>query len=153
MSAAKVPGGWAFPSFKGNLYVVSDAEPKLIEKIPLAEGVEGGWAPGGYGLAAFSEKDGVLFVSMHPGAKEGSHKTLSKEIWAFDLKAKKLLSRSPAEGLATIAVSTDADPVLVGLTEDFRLIRYTADPKAGFKLTQTTEAKTTGFAMLAAVPQ
>lgn len=153
VSGVKVPDGWLFPSFGGNLYHVADgaAAPKLVEKFPVAEGVEGGWAPGSYGLAALDAKNGVLFLSMHPEAKEGSHKDLAKEVWAIDLATRKVLSRSPVEELATIAVDGADASVLVGLTEDYRVIRYTVDPKAGYALTKTVENKTTGFSMLATV--
>ena len=66
----------------------------------MTEGVEGNWRPGGYQTHAFHPKSGVLYVLMHKGGAEGSHKNPAEEIWAYDLRNKKLLSRSPtSDGL------------------------------------------------------
>jgi methylamine dehydrogenase heavy chain len=44
---------------------------------------------------------------MHPGGGEGSHKNPAKEIWTFDLGAKKRIGRMP--GHASIALTASKD--------------------------------------------
>ncbi len=142
-----------FPSYNGSILRISDADKaaKLVESVKINEGIEGNWAPGGYAPMGYSEKTGVVFVGMHADAKNGSHKNAAEEIWAYDLKAKKLLSRTPVEHIMTITVTNDDVPVVFGLTEDPKVIRFTADPKAGFALNKTGEAKLTGYPYVAAV--
>ncbi|NYZ12561.1 amine dehydrogenase [Azospirillum sp. RWY-5-1] len=153
ISGVRVGGDLLFASFNGTLYRLSDAEAavKTVETIKITDGVDGKWAPGGYAMMGYAEKAGVLFVAMHPDAGNGSHKNPAEEIWAYDLKAKKILSRSAVEHVASFAISADEAPVLFGLTEDPKMIRYTSDPKAGFALTKTGEAKVTGFPFVAQV--
>lgn len=153
ISGARGLGNLMFASFNGTIYQVSDADKaiKPVGTLKINEGIEGAWAPGGYGVMAFAEKSGVLFVLMHPGATDGSHKNPGDEIWAYDVKAKKLLSRSPVEHVASFFISADDVPVVFGLTEDPKMIRYTVDPAAGFALTKTGETKVSGFPFVAAV--
>lgn len=153
IAGARVDGDLVFASFNGTLYRVSDADKavKLVDTVKIADGVEGKWAPGGYGVIAYAAKAGVVFATMHPDAADGTHKNPASEIWAYDLKAKKLLSRSPVDHVASLTVSDDETPVLIGLTEDPKVLRFTSDPKAGYLLTKTGEAKLTGFPFVAAV--
>lgn len=153
ITSATIGGDRLFPSYGGSILRVSDADKtaKLVETVKINEGEDGGWAPGGYAPMAYSEKAGVLFVGMHADAKNGSHKNAAEEVWAYDLKAKKLLSRTPVEHLMTIIVTGDAEPVVFGLTEDPKVIRFTTDAKAGFALAKTGEAKLTGYPYVAAV--
>lgn len=137
-----------FPSFKGNLYRVSDSgkAPKLVEKFSVVEGIDGDWAPGGVDVSAYNAAHNVLFLTMHSGAQEGSHKNGAEELWAIDLKRKQVLYRSVVPHLASIAVTNGKQPVLFGLNEDSELIRYAIDPQARFaaKPTHTVEAWVSG---------
>lgn len=153
ITSAPVGDDRLFPSYGGAILRVSDAgkAARLVETVKINDGIDGAWAPGGYVPIGYNEKAGVLFVGMHADAKNGSHKNAAEEIWAYDLKARKLLSRTPVEHIMSITVSGDAEPVLFGLTEDPKVIRFTADPKAGFALTKTGEAKLTGYPYVAAV--
>ena len=45
-----------------------------------------GWRPGGYQVLALHEGSGRMYVAMHEGGAEGSHKSPAKEIWGFDLE-------------------------------------------------------------------
>lgn len=132
-----------FPSFKGNLYRVSDSgkAPKLVEKFSVVEGIDGDWAPGGVDVSAYNAAHNVLFLTMHSDAQEGSHKNGAEELWAIDLKRKQVLYRSVVPHLASIAVTNGKQPVLFGLNEDSELIRYAIDPQARFaaKPTHTVE--------------
>ncbi|HTO19764.1 MAG TPA: amine dehydrogenase large subunit [Pseudomonas sp.] len=132
-----------FPSFKGNLYRVADSgkAPKLVEKISVVDGIDGDWAPGGVDVSAYNAAHNVMFLTMHSGAEEGTHKNGAEELWAFDLKRKQVLYRSVVPHLASIAVTSGKQPVLFGLNEESELIRYAIDPQARFaaKPTHTLE--------------
>ena len=136
-----------YASFKGNLYVVSDAgdAPVLKEKIALTEGIPGDWAPGGSEVIGYSAPTGVLFLLMHSGATEGSHKDGAEEIWAYDLAKKELLYRSVAHGEDSIAVTQTPVPVVYGVvSEEGALHRYEVDPSARFAAKHAGEAESLG---------
>lgn len=94
-------------------------------------GIEGSWAPGGYSITAYNKPNDMVFMIMHADAEEGSHKDASGEIWAYSLKQKKLLSRSPAEGLIALDATQDKDPVLFGSNENDESVDRFAQTKAG----------------------
>jgi methylamine dehydrogenase heavy chain len=135
-------------SFHGNIYRVSDQGPaiELASKIPMTEGIHGDWAPGGFGVIAYSRQHDVLFISMHPHAKDGSHKEASKEIWAYKLAEHKLLHRSPVEGVRSLSVSDGPRPMLVGLKEK-TLTRFEVE-QPEFKLQKTHERANSGASNL-----
>lgn len=140
-------GALYFVSYKGVLYKL-DPSGKTVAKLETTEltaGVEGGWAPGGYQLMSIAPKAGVLFIQMHPDAKDGSHKFVAKEIWAYDLKAKKLLSRSKVEDVASLVASKSDTPLVFGSTEVGKLFRFETDPAAGYALKPVGETALTGF--------
>jgi methylamine dehydrogenase heavy chain len=133
---------WIFVSYGGNIYRVNaegDAA-TLVEKIPLGQE---GWRPSGYQTHAYHADSGTLFVLMHPNGAEGSHKNPGEEIWAYDLKNKKLLSRSPtATAFSVTTTQGSGGPVVYAINlVEAKVIRYTADPGDGFKLTATAENK------------
>ncbi|MGE4246761.1 MAG: amine dehydrogenase large subunit [Parvibaculaceae bacterium] len=133
---------WIFLSFAGDIYRVN-AEgdtASLVEKTPMAAD---GWRPSGYQTHAYHAASGTLFVLMHPKGAEGSHKNPGEEIWAYDLKNKKLLSRSPTTTAFSVAVSQgEGAPVVYALNlVEAMLMRYTADPAAAFKLTAAGQVK------------
>ncbi|PKR89754.1 amine dehydrogenase [Pleomorphomonas diazotrophica] len=140
-------GALYFVSYKGVLYKL-DPSGKTVAKLETTEltaGVEGGWAPGGYQLMSIAPKAGVLFIQMHPDAKDGSHKFVAKEIWAYDLKAKKVLSRSKVEDVASLVASKSDTPLVFGSTEVGKLFRFETDPAAGYALKSAGETALTGF--------
>jgi methylamine dehydrogenase heavy chain len=108
-----------FVSFKGMLHAadLSAEAPQLERPWSLVAGGEQrqSWRPGGYQVMAIHRKSERLFVAMHPGGKEGSHKDPAKEIWVFDLKQKKRLSRLPAQNAISIAVSQADSPKLFAI--------------------------------------
>jgi methylamine dehydrogenase heavy chain len=85
------------------------------------------WRPGGYQVATWHKASGRLFVLMHPGTY-WTQKTPGTEVWVFDMKTKKLLSRitlkSPAKG---VAVSQDAAPLLYATTAEGEVFVINAD--------------------------
>jgi methylamine dehydrogenase heavy chain len=135
---------WIFASFTGNLYVV-DLEgqtAKLVEKIEMTKGIEGDWRPSGYQTHAFHAKSGVLFVLMHKGGAEGSHKNPAEEIWAYDVSNKKLLARSPTSTAFSIGVGQGDDPVVYAIDlVNLKVLRYTADASKDYALTLAGEQK------------
>jgi methylamine dehydrogenase heavy chain len=145
MSAARAGADWVFISYHGNIYRVADSAPtiKLSDTYSVTAGVDGGWAPGGAQLVAYNRAHGVLFVGMHPNAREGSHKEAATEIWAYDLTGKKLLYRSPVDGVTALSASDAPAPVLYA-SKPRLLLRFEADPEAKFVLKKTHEAYNPG---------
>ena len=140
LPAQRVDADLVYVSYHGNVYRVSDAGPAttLEERFSLTAGTTGGWAPGGYEMIAYNKAHGVLFVGMHPNAKDGSHKTPAKEIWAYDLVHKKLLHRSPVPEIKALTASDGAAPAVFAL-KDKAIVRFAADPLAQFALKKTHE--------------
>lgn len=135
---------WVYMSFGGNIYVVDQEgdKAKLVEKITMTEGVEGDWRPGGYQVSAYHQKTGVLFVLMHKGGAEGSHKNPAEELWAYDLRNKKLLSRSPVTTAISVGLGQTDEPVVYTIDGlGLKVVRYTTDPAKGYQLTAAGEAK------------
>lgn len=100
-----------FVSFTGNAVSVdlSGEKAKAAGKWSLVSAAERrkGWRPGGYQVLALHAASGRMFVTMHEGGAEGSHKSPAKEIWGFDLASRKRVSRMP--GHMATAISTSAD--------------------------------------------
>lgn len=141
-----------FLSFNGNVYMIADKEgpAKLVDKFSITDGKDGGWAPGGIEVTAYNAANNVLFVAMHPDAKEGSHKDAAHEIWPIDLTKKTVLYRSVVEGVKSISVTQGKEPVLFGLNDDEGLLtRYDVDPEAKFALKLSGKVESVGkFAAL-----
>jgi len=109
----------------------------------MTTGVKGDWAPGGAQLIGYSSANNVLFVGMHPHAREGSHKNPAQEIWAYDLTAHRLLSRSPVADIISLTVA-DAQAPVIYASRSRALIRFDADPASGFLLKQSRQAYNPG---------
>jgi methylamine dehydrogenase heavy chain len=145
LQSARVAGGeLVFLSYNGNLYRLSDEATAvtLLGTRSIVEGTSGGWAPGGHELFGYNKRNDVLFIGMHPNAKDGSHKQAAKEIWAFSVKARKLLFRTPVDDVNSLTVSDDALPVVFALSDKVTR-RYEADPDAKFALRKTHESRNT----------
>jgi len=70
------------------------------------------WRPGGSKFATLQKATGRLFVLMHPGA-HWTHKQEGKEVWVFDVAAKKRVARfALKDGGDSIVVTQDAEPLL-----------------------------------------
>lgn len=139
-----------FLSFNGNVFIVSDKSgPAQLEgKFSITEGQNGAdeaWAPGGFEVMAYNAANDVLFVAMHPEAKEGSHKNAAHEIWPVQVAQKKVLYRSPVEGVKSIAVTQGKEPVLFGTDDEEKVLtRYAVDPEAKFAAKLTGKVKDIG---------
>lgn len=135
---------WIFMSFNGNIYIVDQEgdKAKLVEKFAMTRGVEGDWRPGGYQVIAYHAKTGVLFVLMHKGGVEGSHKNPAEELWAYDLRNKKILSRSPVTTAISVGLGQTDEPVVYTIDGlGLKVMRYTTDAGKGYQLTLAGEAK------------
>ncbi|MRW89235.1 amine dehydrogenase [Duganella sp. FT80W] len=145
-TALRAGSSWLFLSFNGNVLRVSDAASKAVleSRFALATGVAGNWAPGGVQLMAYSPQHQVLFVAMHPDAREGSHKDAAKEVWAVDLKRQKVLYRSVVEPVKSLVLLDQESPLLFGLNETGLLYRYEVDPEAKFALKPTHKVSNAG---------
>jgi methylamine dehydrogenase heavy chain len=136
---------WIFVSFHGNVYQVSDRDNavRLLSTYSITAGTTGRWAPGGFELIALNQQNHVLFVGMHPDAKDGSHKRGAREIWAYNLADRRLLHRSPVDDVLSLTVSDDAKPVLFAIKRN-GILRYEVDAKANFALRKTHEKRNFG---------
>lgn len=108
-----------FVSYKGQVYAadLSGDKPMVDAPWPLATAAETrkGWRPGGYQLVAVHRKSGRLFVAMHSGGAEGTHKNPAQEIWVFDIENKKRLARLPGHNAIALAVSQTDQPKLFAI--------------------------------------
>jgi len=111
MQGEQVGDDYYFVSFKGNVARVNVAgeTASVAETWPLANKAEmqKGWRPGGYQPLAVHGDSNRLYVAMHAGGVEGSHKNPAKQIWAFDTKTKKRIARMPGHAAISLEPSTD----------------------------------------------
>jgi methylamine dehydrogenase heavy chain len=134
--------------FNGDLVIADDSGPtmRFLETIPVASKEEGNWVPGGYMVTAYNAPNDLVYMIMHSDAYEGSHKDGSEEIWAYSLKKRKLLSRSPAEHLVAITVTQDKTPKVYGSNEDEESVdEYTVASTKDFSLTKAASDGKAGW--------
>lgn len=148
--AERVGSDLVFVSYSGVFYRVSDSGDvaRLVNTYAFARDLPGEWAPGGYEVMGYNEPNGIMFVTMHPGSRDGSHKNPSEEIWAVDLARQKVLYRSLARGVTHLAVSQDKIPILFGVNSHGEgLYRYETDPGARFaaKLTHQVALRSASY--------
>ncbi len=136
-----------FVSFGGVVHTVTDAgdAPGAEGSFSIVEGVEGGWAPGGYAVLAYNPAHDVLFVTMHENPYDGSHKDAADEVWAIDMEGEATLYRSPVEAVASIAATPGEALSIFGFSEEHeKIVRYAVDPEARFALKPEAEAELAG---------
>lgn len=108
-----------FVSYLGQLYAadLSGETPKVEAPWSLVGKADEAkrWRPGGYQLMAIHRASGRLFVTMHAGGADGSHKNPAQEIWVFDLESHKRLARLPGNNAIAITVSQIERPKLFAL--------------------------------------
>lgn len=109
-----------FTSFTGNMVVVSDkaAKATLVEKFNYTDGVEGHWVPGGFQILAYNKPNNLMFVTMHPDGKEGSHKDAAKEVWGIDMAGHKVVTRFKVDNPVAVTVSATEQPQLFTLKDN-----------------------------------
>ncbi len=111
---------YRFVSFRGTVVGIDagDARARETERWSLLASPEDRakrWRPGGYQPFAVDRKAGRLVVGMHPGGKEGSHKTPAAELWTFDLKTRKRLARLPGQAAIAVAVPASGDRMVYAI--------------------------------------
>lgn len=145
---------YVFLSFKGKLVRIS-VEGETAAVVDTQDLVAGttDWAPGGYQPFAVDAKAGIAYVLMHAGAAEGSHKNPSAEIWAYDLRNKRLVARSPAANLTSLTVSA-VDPTTLFAIDPVnnKVLRLGVDP-ATRNVKAASEIKLGETAALIEAPQ
>ena len=121
-------GVYRFPTFQGNVVAIdlSGDLPSIAAPWSLTAGVEGGWRPGGLQPAA-ADSSGRMYVLMHPGGMEGSHKDPGVEVWAFDPESQARLARIPLRMPALVVEVTRGErPLLVATNVNMNLDVYDA---------------------------
>lgn len=133
-----------FVSFKGNVATINvGGETATLEGTwPLLGKADQkkAWRPGGYQPLAVHPGSNRLYVAMHSGGVEGSHKNPANEIWAFDLQSKKRVARLP--GNSATALETSADGKRLYAIDPMKASVVVWDkiaPKAKVRLTQVGE--------------
>ncbi len=125
-------------SFNGSVHRIDIAGKQAVlkEKFSIVEGLPDDWKPSGDHLLAFVPKANVMYVLMHAHSYDGSHDLPGDEVWAVDVKAKKVLSRTSVDKVTDIAWYDDGNaPVLFALQNEGKdLVRYEANPAAGYSL-------------------
>lgn len=116
-------------SYGGKVYGIDLAgeTPRFEAPWPLldVDAVKAAWRPGGYQFFAIEPRRGRLFVAMHQGAEEGRHKDPAKEIWVFDMGAKRRVARMPGHAALSMALARTETPRLFLLSSaDNSLIAY-----------------------------
>ena len=130
----RVGDSYYFVSYEGNVKVINVGGDvaKLEDSWSLLDDADkkAGWKPGGYQLQAIHTPTKRLFVGMHDGAKNGSHKNPAKEIWVYDLATKKRIQRAPGSNSIAMALTKEAKPTLYaydGINMNF--VRYEIAPE------------------------
>ncbi len=138
-----------FVSYLGKVHVadLSGETPKLEAPWSLTAGAEArrGWRPGGYQLIAVHRPSARLFVSMHAGGGDGSHKNPAQEIWVFDLEKQKRVARLPGHNAIALAVSQVERPKLFaidGMKMGLAVFDAGAKPRFLKRMEQIGEAAT-----------
>ena len=146
--------GYVFMTYSGK-FVRLAVDGDIAVPQAAGDATEGrqGWAPGGYQPFTFDPQSGVAYLLMHDKAAEGSHKAPSVEIWAYDLRAKKLIARSPAAGLIGVTLAASSPTVLFGIDGVAnKIVRLTVDPQSR-AVAQAGEIKLGETAALIEAPQ
>jgi len=132
-------------SYLGQVYEVNVAgdKAKLSDQWSLIkkENNTQKWRPGGYQISAIDTASRKLFVAMHDGGKDGSHKTPAKEIWAYDIDAKKRVDRADGHNSIALALTKNTKPHLYiydGVGAKFH--KYATSPS----LQKTSESEPVG---------
>ena len=133
-----------FVSFKGNIATINvGGDTATLEGTwPLVAKADQkkAWRPGGYQPLVVHPGTNRLYVAMHSGGVEGSHKNPANEIWVFDTQSKKRLARLP--GNSATALETSADGKKLYAIDPMKASVVVWDkiaPKAKVRLTQVGE--------------
>ncbi|MEI7446928.1 MAG: amine dehydrogenase large subunit, partial [Burkholderiales bacterium] len=125
-----------YVSFRGVLHGVDLSGPvATATSWPMVRGerAKEGWRPGGYQVAALHRASGRLYVGMHRGGREGTHKNPADQIWTVDPTARRVLARGPASAAISLAVTQGAQPRVV-VIDGAKNELVTLDPARGLRV-------------------
>jgi methylamine dehydrogenase heavy chain len=130
----RVGDAYHFVSYEGNIKVINVGGDvaKVEDSWSLLDEADkkAGWKPGGYQVQALHAPTKRLYVGMHDGAKNGSHKNPAKEIWVYDLATKKRIQRAPGSGSIAMALTKEAKPTLYAYDGmNLKFVRYETAPE------------------------
>ncbi len=133
-----------FPSFHGMMQAIdlSDKTPRPGKPWSLLSEAEQqeNWRPGGWQVASVSE-EGMIYVLMHPGGANGSHKDGGSEIWTFNPKTQKRINRLKLKNWGVSIELTSGDtPYIVVTNADMQLDIYAAKTAKWIKMIGGTAA-------------
>ncbi|MEO0998205.1 MAG: amine dehydrogenase large subunit, partial [Pseudomonadota bacterium] len=123
---AIIDGVGYFPTFLGSIVPVdlSGDMPRPQSPWSLVDGEDGDWRPGGIAVAG-SDANGRLYVLMHPGGYDGSHKDPGTEVWVFDVDRQQRVGRIElATPAITIGLTAADEPLLVATNINLTLDVY-----------------------------
>jgi methylamine dehydrogenase heavy chain len=111
--AVRTDKGWVFPTFKGDLFLVSvKGESLSVEPLFNLDVNSEGWRIGGIEAIAYHAGSDLLLTLMHQGG-EDTHKDPGTEVWIYNLSSKRLMHKLKLENMATsITVSQDDEPLI-----------------------------------------
>ena len=120
-----------FVSYQGRVHVIDLTGDKPLVQAPWpmvdAAETDQNWRPGGFQLFTIEPRGNRLFVGMHRGGKEGSHKKLADEIWVFDLHSRERVARLPGhKALALNVERTDKPRLYLVSGVDSRIFAFDA---------------------------
>jgi methylamine dehydrogenase heavy chain len=109
-----------FPTMLGHVRPIDFGpnEAKILPEWSLVtpEDASEHWAPGGWQVSATDDR--LLYVLMHPDAREGSQKIPSPEVWVFDVTAQKRVARVRlVRPGVSVAVTPAPEPMLLVQTQ------------------------------------
>jgi methylamine dehydrogenase heavy chain len=145
---------YVFLSFKGKLLRASlEGESGTVtDALDVIPADAADWAPGGYQPFAVDSKSGMAYILMHPGTKNGGHKDPSTEIWAYDMRSKRLVARSKVANLTSLTLSAENPNLLFGINPvDLKIERFTIDANSR-QVSQSGEIKLGETAALVEAP-
>lgn len=103
-------------SFAGQVHTLrlSGGEVQALPRWSLVDAAarKKGWRPGGFQLFAIDPRRGMLYVAMHEGGGEGSHKTPASQIWVVDLKTQRRVATMPGTVALSMTISQGESPRL-----------------------------------------
>ena len=135
MSSVHDGDAFFFISYHGSVYEVNSSGPTatLAQKYSIVDGTEGGCRPTGEQVLAYAPEGKVMFVLMIPDAREGDQDSFGKEVWAVDVRERRVLSRSTIASANGVAYAPLPTPALFADDNEAKaLVRYAVDPKAGY---------------------
>ena len=116
VQGARIGDLFYFVSYNGVIHTINVGAEEATLKDNWSIGSDqdrvGGWRPGGYQLIAVDKISRRLYVAMHSGGKEGSHKYPAEEIWAIDLKTKKVIQRISGGNSVAMTLTKERKPYL-----------------------------------------